>query len=250
MSIRWIGLGVGAVVLFVGAIWLVRPEEQPPTGPQNGQAVNTPSRAVRPASEHDLHPEVWTKNGYDGPSYEYKVNCGPNYATLNECFLFDLTRVAVNAPDGTVYELEKDFNIQGYSGEVTRRWVLYGPADGGLPAAGSYTFRYYRGDELAYAQSVNYQPEVIGYPTNITWRRQGSDLLVEWTPPTGMRQGMFHKVILFPEGQSIISQRLDWDATSARLTNIPLPAGTRAEMNVASYFDGGYAYPENIVIIW
>lgn len=241
---------IAAAVLLVGTIWLIRPAERPPTGPRNGQGINTRNQAAPPANEHDLHAEVWTKNGYDGPSYEYKVNCGPQYATLNECFLFDLTRVTVAAPGGSVYELTKDFNIQKYSGEVTRRWVLYGPADGGLPATGTYTFHYYRGAELAYSQSVHYLPEVIGYPTEIKWRREGNDLLVEWTPPAGMRQGMWYKVILFPERQNIISQQLDWNATSARLTNVPLPAGTRVEMNVASYFDGGYAYPENVVILW
>lgn len=37
----------------------------------------------------DVHPEVWTKNGYDGPSFEFKVNCAFNfnYDVLEACLI-------------------------------------------------------------------------------------------------------------------------------------------------------------------
>ncbi len=222
-----------------------------PGAPAGSGAATTSPPPKEKSPTDDIFAEVWTKNGYDGASYEYKVNCGPNYATLQECFLWDLTRVMVTAPNGTVYDLVKDFNVQSYSGEVTRRWVLYGPAGGGLPAAGSYTFTYYKGESVAHTASLSYSPEVVDPPTNITWRREGNDLLVDWTAPAGMSPGMTYKVLVFPPNNApALSQLLQWDATSARLEDLPLAAGSEAGMNVSSYFPGGYAYPANVTVTW
>src|SRR3989344_3988085 len=76
---------------------------------------------------YKFFPEVWSQHSPYGQSYEFKVNCFGDYQILNECFLWDLDSVKVISPNGTVYFLNKDFNINNYSGEVTRRWVLYGP---------------------------------------------------------------------------------------------------------------------------
>ena len=75
---------------------------------------------------------------------EYKVNCGDASSHEQACFLSDLTSVVVTTPAGELIELEKDFNTNDFSGEVTRRWVLYGPEDGDLPLRGDYVFSYQR----------------------------------------------------------------------------------------------------------
>lgn len=200
----------------------------------------------------DVHPEVWTKNGYDGPSFEFKVNCALNfnYDVLEACFLWDLNRVVVQNPEGKQYDLNKDFNVNRYSGEITRRWVLYGESNAGFPAPGQYEFRYYRNDSLVLTQTVSYQPEIVDYPKNVIWQRAGRDIFVTWEPPAGVKRGMWYKVILFPEKGSIVSQTFSWDARSARLPDLPLADGERTELNVALYFSGGYAYPKNIVLNW
>jgi hypothetical protein len=213
----------------------------------------SPSRpAPAPSPTVDIHSEVWTKNGYDGASYEYKVNCGSNYATLEECFLWDLTRVAVTAPSGQVYELAKDFNINSYSGEVTRRWVLYGPAGGGLPAAGNYTFTYQRNQETLLTQTVVYTPEVVDPPSNVTYVRDGDDLRISWQAPAGISSRMWYKPSVDPPGndRQIISLVIGWDQTSATLADVPVGPGEQIEINVAVFFPGGYAYPAPLVITW
>ncbi|MEK9658417.1 MAG: hypothetical protein VW450_00510 [Chloroflexota bacterium] len=97
----------------------------------------------------DAWPEVWSSNGFDEATYEFKSNCFDEYEALEACPLWEGTRVAVQTLGGQVHEQEKDFNVIVYSGEVTRRWVLYGPAGAGLPTPGVHTFRYYQGDEVA-----------------------------------------------------------------------------------------------------
>ena len=212
-----------------------------------------PGEPRRPSPERDdsgVYPEVWSSNGYDGQTYEFKTNCDSDYATLNECFLWDVTRVVVVHPDGAGFSLRKDFNINSYSGEVTRRWVLYGPAGEGLPVQGEYRFVYFKGDEVALEQTVRYEPEVIGYPKQVTWTREGDDIHVTWDPPLNVKSGMWYKVLVFPEDGDLISQTFEWDADSATLSDIPLDEGDRAEVNVAVYFRGGYAYSEYVPLKW
>lgn len=217
----------------------------------------TATQPLRYRAQPVIYPVVWSKNGFDGESYEYKVNCSTNnYAVLKTCFLWRLTAVRVETPGGRIFDLEKDFNIQSYSGEVTRRWVLYGPAGAGFPASGNYTFRYYTGDTLEYEQVVAYTLRTVGFPTNVIWRREGNDLVVEWTPPSDGAPGMVGKVILFPDGGEIISQVYDWGTRSARLPDISLSDGTTGEVNVMIAFSddalggGGYAYSENVPLVW
>lgn len=135
--------------------------------------------------------------------------------------------MTVEAPDGTRFHLDKDFNINEYSGEVTRRWVLYGPTGAGLVPAGDYRFVYYKEEELVLTQVVSYTPETVGFPKDIKWLREGDDLVVEWTPPQDTTSDMWYKVILFPDGGNVISDIIDWDASSARLRDIPLSDGAR-----------------------
>ena len=232
---------VSAALLSLALAACQAPPEAPPP------VFDPPPEVVR----IDVYPEVWSSNGYDGQTYEFKVNCGPDYAALEECFLWDLARVAVVAPDNTEYDLEKDFNVNAYSGEITRRWVLYGPQGGGLPALGAYRFVYYSGEgEFAMEQEVSYEPETVGYPKDVVWSREGNDLVVGWTPPQDARNGMWYKVLVFPQDGEVISQVFEWDADGARLPDVPLHEGDLADVNVAIYFSGGYAYSENVPLEW
>ena len=198
----------------------------------------------------DAFPEVWSSNGYDGQTFEYKTNCFDEYETLDSCFLSEVSQVSVVAPGGSSFDLEKDFNVNGYSGEVTRRWVLYGPPGEGLPVPGEYRFQYFRATELVLEQTVAYEPEVIGFPADVSWSREGDDLLVEWTPSGDARPGMWHKVLVFPTDGELISQVFEWDSRKARLNDIPLNEGAQGHVNVAVYFRGGYAYSEYVPFVW
>ncbi len=61
---------------------------------------------------------------------------------------------------------------------------------------------------------------------------------------------MWYKVLVFPEAGELISLQFDWDASEARLQDIPLEEGGAAEVNVAVFFVGGYAYSEYISLRW
>ena len=203
-----------------------------------------------PHPQRNIFPEVWSSNGYDGQTYEFKVNCFGDYEDLEECFLFDLTRVAVIDPSGAGFDLKKDFNINAYSGEVTRRWVLYGPPSRGLPISGRYRFIYYRGSETVLEQVVDYESAVVDFPRDVSWQREGSDLIVRRTPPEGVRPGMWYKVLIFPEVGEVISLQFDWDAREAWLPNVPLQEGDLTEVNVSVFFVGGYAYSDHVSLRW
>ena len=72
---------------------------------------------------YDIWPQVYSQNGPDFSSWEYKVNCGSD----DGCFLSDLPAVNVITPANEVIPLDRDFNTNSFSGEVTRRWVKNGP---------------------------------------------------------------------------------------------------------------------------
>ena len=178
-----------------------------------------PGEPRRPPPERDnsgVFPEVWSSNGYDGQAYEFKTNCSSDYATLNECFLWDVTRVIVVDPDGAGFELRKDFNINSFSGEITRRWVLYGPAGEGLPVQGEYRFLYFKDDEVALEQTVRYQPEVVGYPKQVTWTREGDGLHVRETRPRTSSRACGTRCSCFPRTETSSARP---SASSLRIKN-------------------------------
>ena len=217
-----------------------------PTGPS---PMPQPGPSAPSASDLAF-PEVWAQNAFDGPSYEFKSNCFGMFTELETCFLWDLTAVVVEAPNGQRSELDKDFNIQTFSGEVTRRWVLYGPAGAGLPAPGDYRFLYYQGADLVLTQIVSYTSTIVDYPTGISWSRDGQDFVVQWTPPAGAAPGMNYKALLFPNGGEVIATLVEWDASSARLQNVPLSDGATGTLNVAIYWEGGFAPSEYLPFTW
>ena len=99
-------------------------------------------------------------------------------------------------------------------------------------------------------QVVSYTPETVGFPTDVRWRRENSDLVAEWTPPSGAAPGMWYKVLLFLDGGNVISNVFDWDASSARLPEIPLADGATGTINVAIYFDGGFSPSQYLPFTW
>ena len=202
---------------------------------------------------HQIWPEVWSQHGPGVQSWEYKVNCNEGSGSGMECFLSDLTSVVVTTPAGERIELEKDFNINNFSGEVTRRWVRYGPKDGSLPEPGEYTFSYWRGSHLVYEQSVPYDAGVISYPTGVGWKRSGQGIVVWWIPPPEAASGMHYKVLVWPvvnPPDVPISQVFDWNATSGLLQNVPLLEGTSYRLNVMIGFSDGYSYSEDVFFDW
>ncbi len=204
--------------------------------------------------EYKIFPEVWSQNSPYGTSYEFKVNCFGEYDRLETCFLWDLNLVRVVSPNRTIYNLNKDFNINNYSGEVTRRWVLYGPYNGSLPATGNYTFEYIVDSEGVIVRDVvSYEPNIIGYPTSVIWERRADDLFISWTSPDGIHEDTFYKVILWEEYGTpdiFVSDRFEWNDVNATLPNVPLIDGGNYSVNVAVYFKEGYAFSEYIKFQW
>ncbi len=196
-----------------------------------------------------IWPQVWSQHAPGIQSWQYKVNCNDDA----ECFLSDLTSVVVTTPSGDQIELEKDFNVNDFSGEVTRRWVLYGPRNGNLPVRGDYVFSYWRGSDLVYEQSIPYDSGVIAYPTGVEWERTGSDITVNWTPPVEASEGMHYKALIWQVGDTpelFISQVFDWDDVSGVMRNVPMLEGGKYSLNVAIYFDDGFAYSDYVIFDW
>jgi hypothetical protein len=258
-----------------GTPFLVAVTPRPtPDGPAPSQTVSaTPVRApastaatpaVRstpeppdPRSEvskkYGIWPEVWSQHAPGVASYEFKINCSGPGAVDDPCFLSDLTAVTVEMPDGRAFDLERDFNVNTYSGEVTRRWVLYGPNDGGLPPSGEYVFRYFRGGATVLEHPVRYAASIIDYPRDVAWTRAGKDLRVTWTPPAGLAPGVYYKVILWAEygtPDTLVSLVFPWDARAGALPDVPLVEGGHYSLNVAIYFKDGYAYSEYVKLTW
>ncbi len=211
------------------------------------------ARELSKFEQHKVFPEVWSQNSPYGASYEFKVNCFGDYDLLETCFLWDLDDVNVISPNGSVFELEKDFNINNYSGEVTRRWVLYGPYNGSLPLSGNYTFQFIKNRIVMFEDTIEYRKSIFGYPKNVNWERRNDDLYVSWSPLTGMTEDMFYKVIIWEEygtPDTFVSDRFYWNVTDAILNNVPLIDGGNYSVNVAVYFKYGYSFSEYIKFEW
>lgn len=200
----------------------------------------------------DIYSQVWSQHSPQGESFEFKVNCGSNYRTLEECFLWDIDSVRVITPNSETYNLEKDFNINDYSGEITRRWVLYGPPEASIPETGVYYFEFFKDNQVEYRDEVRYTKSKVSYPTNVKWERIGSDLKVMWDAPE-VDSSMQYKVILWEINDTpdtFVSDIFNWDATEATLKDVPLIDGGEYEVNVAVYFNDGYAYSRYEYVKW
>jgi hypothetical protein len=198
-----------------------------------------------------IFPEVWSYNGPEGQSYEFKVNCGSNYPELNTCFLWHLDQVVVTVPDGTKYSLKKDFAYNSYSTEIGRRWVLYGPNNGGLPSKGVYQFDYIRGQEIVFSQTVDYKPTVVPRPTNVKVKQEDGNLFVSWDPPIGADPTLKYKVILFTaDGKFATSMFYPAGSTKVVMVNPPLIQGATYTLSVGLGGPSGYSGSDTVQIIW
>ena len=199
-------------------------------------------------------PQVWSQNSPLGSSYEFKVNDAPFFKKeLETGFLSTVEGVVVTDPKGKRFELERDFNINEYSGEVTRRFVLYGPPDGGLPESGKYRFAFIKADKIVSVKTVDYEQSKLGFPTEVRWERRGVDLLVEWTPPSDVDKENWYKVIVWDtEGswETPTSLVFDWDASHGLLEDVPFIENRVYHLEVVIFSGAGFAYSEYYNFIW
>ncbi|MEK6908959.1 MAG: hypothetical protein AABX23_02825 [Nanoarchaeota archaeon] len=202
---------------------------------------------------YKIFPEVWSQHSPYGLSYEFKVNCFGDYQELEECFLWNVESVRVISPNSTIYNLNKDFNINNYSGEITRRWVLYGDYNNSLLVKGNYNFEYSVNSSLTVRDVVYYEPNIIGYPTSVRWERRGNNLWVSWVAPEGVELKDFYKVIVWEEygtPDTFVSNRFNSTTVEAVLLNVPFIEGGNYSVNVAVYFKEGYAFSEYVKFQW
>jgi hypothetical protein len=209
--------------------------------------------------ENRLYCQVWSENSPYGQRTEFKVNWDirndkvNNYEDLIDCWLFEMDDVKVTAPDGSVHTLNKDFNINNYSGEVTQRWVLYGAAGLTLPPSGNYIFQFFQGGDIVVEKTVKYTQSSIEYPTNVRASRQGTDLLVNWDAPANVNRQMWYKIIIsnyWDTPALFISESFNWNANSGIMPNVPFIEGGNYTLNVALYFDEGYAFSQYYNFTW
>ncbi|NQT08212.1 hypothetical protein HQ586_03975 [Candidatus Bathyarchaeota archaeon] len=201
-----------------------------------------------------LFPEVWSQNSPYGASYEFKVNDAPFFKNeLEAGYLSTVDRVVVTDPKGRKYELERDFNINEYSGEVTRRFVLYGPPDGGLPESGKYRFAFIKEGKTVSEKTVDYEQSKLGYPSEVRWERRREDLFVEWSPPPDVDKENWYKVIVWDtedNWETPTSLVFDWDASDGLLESVPFIENRVYQLEVAIFSGAGYAYSEYHYFIW
>lgn len=199
-----------------------------------------------------IYPQVWSHNSPHGTSYEYKVNCSNDYSILETCFLWDIDQVHVTTPDGEQFALEKDFNIQSYSGETTRRWVLYGPIGAGVPINGIYTFSFIRENSIILFRELKYEEKIVPFPEKITVLQEGNGLHVTWDPAQGKTPDMDYKVIVFDDttGQVAASQSFPSNSKDVFLPALPLIPGRTYRVIVATFSHFGFSESEQILLKW
>ena len=202
--------------------------------------------------------QVWSENSPYGQRTEFKVNWDPAHVPQNEeelmnCWLYEVEEVTVTAPDNSVHRLNKDFNINSYSGEVTQRCVIYGAEGLNLPPTGEYVFSFFQDGEIILQKTVNNVQETIGYPTNVQMGQQESTLYVNWTAPSEVDESMWYKVIgngQYNNEYVFFSLIFEWNVSEAFVPNMPCIAGGEYQVNVALFFESGYAFSEYINFTW
>jgi len=202
-----------------------------------------------------VFPEVWSQYSPYGASYEFKVNDGQinPYAALESGFLSTVDRVVVTDTKGVEFELNRDYNINEYSGEVTRRFVLYGPEEAELPETGSYRFDFFRDGEIVLTQHVDCTQSNLGYPTDVTWERRGNDIFVQWTPPPNVNKKNWYKVLIWNTDDTpdaFVPLKFDGDTSSGLLEDVPLVEDGEYQLNVAVFSGVGFAYSEYNYFRW
>lgn len=194
--------------------------------------------------------QVWSKNGPDGESFEFKAIDFNSYGSLEEGPLSGLDALRVVMPNGTAHYLEKDFQApSSYSGEGGRRWVLYGPPGYGFPPSGDYLFEFLRGGEVVRSERVDYLFYATGYPSSVTVELDGRNVSASWTPPADLSRAVSYKLILSSTSDWSIVASLAFhepSMTSGTLPEVPMNEGGTYMLSVALYHEGGFAYSEDV----
>lgn len=200
-------------------------------------------------------PQVWSKNGPDGASYEYKVNDFEPHARAEDGFLYGLSAATVRTPGGDEVALTQEFpDPAGDPGVVNPRWVVYGPPGAGFPATGRYAFVFWRDGAEVRRMHVDYVARHIGFATDVAADLDGGVLRVSWTPPAAdVARIASYKVLVFVAHSStlLISVALDGGATAS--VDIPdaaarIGAHDLLVVNVAAYGDDAFSYSEDVVL--
>jgi hypothetical protein len=158
----------------------------------------------------------------------------------------------VTNPKGGKIALNKDFHRDPYSGEIARRWVLYGPYGSGLPENGTYIFTYYKNGQIMLTQEVVYSQSILEMATEVTVEQEGSGLHVKWLPPQGATSDMSYKVIIWDDqtGQMAASQSYPGDSREVFMPDLPLTPGRVYYVVVPIYNNYGFAESEEIKFEW
>ena len=199
--------------------------------------------------------EVWSKNGPDGASYEFKVNDFEHHAQAEDGFLYGLSAVRVRTPDGAEVALAQEFpDPAGDPGVVNPRWVIYGPPGAGFPATGRYTFVFRRGGAEVRRMPVDYQARHIGFATDVAAELDGDVLRVSWTPPAGDAARIEStKVLVYAAHSStlLISERLEggaWSSVDIADAAQRIGAHELISLNVAAYGDASFSYSADLIL--
>ena len=205
------------------------------------------------SDRYDIWPQVYSQNGPAISSWEYKVNCGPSSSSDDHCFLSDLSAVIVTTPANEVISLDRDFNTNPFSGEVTRRWVKYGPSSGTFPLSGEYTFEYFDGEQLVLATRLPFCGVPLPLPQDASWTRSGStrtvvpSKMVPWSePPSSVG---WIKVLVFDESGNVLSVVVSKSSSGTVFVDAPLIDGGSYSASVAFFWDDGYAYTWD-TLVW
>ena len=156
----------------------------------------------------------------------------------------------VTTPANEVISLDRDLSTNTFSGEVTRRWVKYGPSDGQFPWTGDYSFEYFKGEDLVLETTMPFCGVPLSLPQDVSWTRSGSDLNVQWAePPSSVG---FIKVLVFDQvsvDSNVISVVYSKDSSGTVVVDAPLINGDSYYASVAFFWDDGYSYTWE-TIVW
>ena len=212
-----------------------------------GQLCGEVDPHIKWSNRYDIWPLVYSQNGPDISLWEYKVNCGTSSSSDDHCFLSDLTAVSVTTPTNEVISLDRDFNTNPFSGEVTRRWVKYGPSSGTFPLAGDYTFEYFKGEQLVLVTRLPFCGEPLPLPQDVSWTRSGSNLSVQWAePPSSVG---WIKVLVFDDSSNVLSVVVSKSSSGTVVVDAPLIDGGSYSASVSFFWDDGYSYTWD-TLVW
>ena len=195
-------------------------------------------------------PQVWSKNGPDGASYEYKVNDFATHARMEDGFLYGLDAVEVLEPSGGLVPLEIELPGPVGDGAANPRWVIYGPPGAGFPVTGRYAFVFRRDGAEVRRMHVDYVARHIGYPTDVAAALDGDVLRVTWAPPAAGPVSTY-KVLVWAGGDLRISEVVQGGASSS--LEVPgataaLGAGSVFRVSVAAFGPESFSYSEDFIL--